>query len=707
MKKKYIFLLVLLSFIFIPQVVSAKQLRKISEWNTNVLSFDVEKDNNNNYYVTGNAFFDDYVLKKYDSNHNLLLSKKISDTELCKSVSLDSNNNIYLLCQKFTFFKDPTNNITREWSSNTLSHYHIIKLSNTGDILFDKDLEDSNNYGYYSGFKIYNNYLYIVGSTYILQNYIRTENTYNYYNYLAKKTLIKMNLSGTIVNKVYLGNVNKSVEVRYLNDTANIGAGGGGSIQVKDNTFIINNNKIYVYYSLNKELFLGVYNTSNLEEISKTEIGTNSSITDITPTSDGNLVVVGNIDVKDLNSSQTSLRRPMIMNYSPNISLLSNKIINGNGNFIALINKDNGYYGVVQLSEKNISEYDNDSTGYYLVRYDNNFNVESKVKLSSYAINLFDFNEKGISVLNNWDSIQYYSFEDDYSVNIVDSIDKGTLNLEEDRKYFSNEIVSFNVTLNEGYIVKDIIVKDSNENNIAVNDNSFIMPNSDVTITPIYEKVKSSINVEIVNETEDLTVEINDMTQVEYEEEVKFKVKPIKGYKVKSIRIIDENNNEVNFSETDKNNEYIFTMPAVDVTIIPVYEKITSSVSYEMNDHAKEITIEVNDVMAVVYEDKVKFTIDVEDGYEIDTIEIEDQEGNILDYKKTNNKNEYEFVMPYTDVIIKPTFRRVESNTKLKNPKTGSNILVLLVIMSLSIGIFIYKKKKNLVDSRSRTKFKI
>ena len=63
--------------------------------------------------------------------------------------------------------------------------------------------------------------------------------------------------------------------------------------------------------------------------------------------------------------------------------------------------------------------------------------------------------------------------------------------------------------------------------------------------------------------------------------------------------------------------------------------------------------------------------------------------------------------MPYTDVIIKPTFRRVESNTKLKNPKTGSNILVLLVIMSLSIGIFIYKKKKNLVDSRSRTKFKI
>ena len=49
------------------------------------------------------------------------------------------------------------------------------------------------------------------------------------------------------------------------------------------------------------------------------------------------------------------------------------------------------------------------------------------------------------------------------------------------------------------------------------------MPDSDVTIKPTYEKVKNSINVEIIKEIENINIKINDLTQVEYGEEVNYK----------------------------------------------------------------------------------------------------------------------------------------------------------------------------------------
>ena len=208
---------------------------------------------------------------------------------------------------------------------------------------------------------------------------------------------------------------------------------------------------------------------------------------------------------------------------------------------------------------------------------------------------------------------------------------------------------------------------------------------------------KHNISIETKNETEDLNIELNDMTQVEYEEKVNFKVTPIKGFKVNSIKIVDEENNEIDYQETDNKNEYTFVMPASDVTIIPSYVRVKNSVNVDNNKNTKEIIIEVNDVSAVVYEDKVKFTVTPEEGYEVDKIEIIDKEGNKIEYRKTSKDNEYEFTMPDTDVIITPSYRKIESinvpNT-LKNPNTGDKlyIIILLLIAGLGMGTVIYKK---------------
>ena len=96
---------------------------------------------------------------------------------------------------------------------------------------------------------------------------------------------------------------------------------------------------------------------------------------------------------------------------------------------------------------------------------------------------------------------------------------KGTVsNLDNttDIDYLSD--VTFTITPKKGYYVKKLDIKDSNHEtiNYEVNGNNytFQMPDSDVTIMPIYEKIKSSINIQVVAETEDLNIEINDLTKV-------------------------------------------------------------------------------------------------------------------------------------------------------------------------------------------------
>ena len=209
---------------------------------------------------------------------------------------------------------------------------------------------------------------------------------------------------------------------------------------------------------------------------------------------------------------------------------------------------------------------------------------------------------------------------------------------------------------------------------------------------------KYSINVEIKNETENISLNIVDLKQVEYNEEVKFNITPIKGFKVNSVIIVDVDGNEIEYNITDNN--YAFTMPAVDVTIIPSYERVSSSIIVNDNKNKKEFVIEVNDAKAVVYEDTVKFTITPEVGYEVDKIEITDKEGNQIKYRKISKDNEYEFVMPDTDVVITPTYRKLESinvpdTVKNPNTATGMYVVISIIVLVFSSSIyFIMKKRK-------------
>ena len=118
------------------------------------------------------------------------------------------------------------------------------------------------------------------------------------------------------------------------------------------------------------------------------------------------------------------------------------------------------------------------------------------------------------------------------------------------------------------------------------------------------------------------------------------------------------------------------------------------------SNETNEYSINVEDKNNIFEGDLVSIKFTPEGGFTVDNIEIKDGNNNIIEYRKTNKDNEFEFVMPDSDVTIKPSYRKIDLNNVpdiLENPNTGDKLLIilLLIITILGIGTLI-KKEKNL-----------
>ena len=303
------------------------------------------------------------------------------------------------------------------------------------------------------------------------------------------------------------------------------------------------------------------------------------------------------------------------------------------------------------------------------------FSINNSKARLTYPVGLISYQE--VNLLNNYNarksSSAYWT--------ISPREDNSNYNVNANGKYITQNNNSTSLGVRPSISLKSNIKYSSGSGNL---DDPYI-----VDYNTYY-----SINVEIINKTEELNIALDDISQVEQGKEVNFKITPIKGFKIKEIKILDDNNNEIMYSITNNKN-YTFIMPDSNVTIIPSYERVSNVINVEEVEGTKEISIEVNNVKAVVYEDTVKLTIVPEDGYEVESIEIIDKNNNKIKYRKTKNKYEYEFTMPDTDVTIKPIYRKIKFDT-LKNPNTGAKYfsIMLIITIGLSSGLMVYKKKR-------------
>ena len=580
MKKAFLLTIAFILIMSLTNCVKADQLQMDNEWSISNGVCDIERDADQNYYCIEY----DAKLKKYDKNHNMIFSKSYADYCSFLSITIDDNNNAYILARTDnTVFLDPENNINN--LRNTIINSHIIKLDSNGNIIFDCNLDSEKDFGDLSGIKVYNNYIYVIGNKYFFKDFNRTVGSGNYYNYEVRANMFKLDLEGNIISEINLGDKTKQVQLYYYNDFATSGSGISSNSIKKDTTIIFKDNKFYTYKSVDGEIFLGLYST-DLEKIEFEEWGINSKINDITEKYDGNYVAVGTIDSSLLNPNQPAKHCPCIIDYSSNGTIVSYKIIEGDGTLISIKNKDNGYYGIIYLGEENVKEYNNSSTGYYIVRYDLDFNVQSTYPMNFKVVNLYDLdeNERGIRVLNDQGSLFYFYTEFDYKANIINPENGGKVSLLEDREYYPNEEVALNVQEDEGYRLKEIQIVDKDGNQIELLDgNKFIMPESEVTITPIFKKLNNKIIVVSKDETEDVKFEIEDITEVEEGTLVKMYLTAVLGYEIENIEIVDEDETQIDYTETGTN-EYTFIMPDSDVTITPNYRAITTSENDEEKD---------------------------------------------------------------------------------------------------------------------------
>lgn len=119
-------------------------------------------------------------------------------------------------------------------------------------------------------------------------------------------------------------------------------------------------------------------------------------------------------------------------------------------------------------------------------------------------------------------------------------------------------------------------------------------------------------------------------------------------------------------------------------------DNIGSIKNIKMNDTAEEASI-------------VLFSVIPKKEYKLESINIIDEKGNRIEYKKTDKENEYEFIMPDKDVTITPIYKKIESINvpdTLKNPNTGTGISMIIITTLLlvsSITYIIFKRKKNYI----------
>lgn len=145
-------------------------------------------------------------------------------------------------------------------------------------------------------------------------------------------------------------------------------------------------------------------------------------------------------------------------------------------------------------------------------------------------------------------------------------------------KAMAGDTVSVEVAASKGYEFEKITVTDSKSHKITVTNNSFVMPEDEVTVSVSYRKTGYTINY--VN-TEGGTVSGVDMAREGSDIELEVNVNT--GYRLDSLTVTDAEGNPVALTENNT-----FMMPDSEVTVNAEFSILTFTVNWIANGEAVE-----------------------------------------------------------------------------------------------------------------------
>ena len=128
------------------------------------------------------------------------------------------------------------------------------------------------------------------------------------------------------------------------------------------------------------------------------------------------------------------------------------------------------------------TSYDNNYQYSLNISKDNEDDVDKQISLKDGQIEIYPIIEVDKAYLET------------YNIKINDSTN-GNVSTEKN-KYYEDDIVKININPNKGYQIDEIKVLDENNNEIAVSNDGFIMPKSNVTISVAFKAIKYKLITE-------------------------------------------------------------------------------------------------------------------------------------------------------------------------------------------------------------------
>lgn len=262
------------------------------------------------------------------------------------------------------------------------------------------------------------------------------------------------------------------------------------------------------------------------------------------------------------------------------------------------------------------------------------------------------------------------------------------------------ETVTITVTPNEGYKLGVVKVVDKNNKAVEVTENTFVMPNSAVTITTTYTETTTKVEIPvldteeepeevIVGVTEDVETESVLLESLDANTDLSEKIKN-KNVNV-SVEIssidTDEISNETK-TEIEKVAEKLTVAEYFDISVVVRDEEDSSEI-----DKISELTKEIE--LMILLPEKLKnsdkeinrkyYVIREHDGKATKMEAKLSEDGKYLTFK---SKQFSTYALAYEDVAIE----------KVDSPQTGDNVLNYVMISLISLFAFVgsglYLKKR-------------
>ena len=200
---------------------------------------------------------------------------------------------------------------------------------------------------------------------------------------------------------------------------------------------------------------------------------------------------------------------------------------------------------------------------------------DQKVTVDEY--NTFEMPGSDVTVTATFKEITQTAEE--YNIKVIPS-ENGTVTPDKE-KAKEGEVVKLTFDPAEGYEIDSIEVTDGSGEKIELNNATFRMPASDVTVTATFKKAEQTpVEYKItVNEPENGTV-TSDRKTAKKDEIVTLTAKPNEGYDLDKLTVKDKDGQEVNVGEGNT-----FIMPASDVTVTATFKKaaVIYTVKFETN----------------------------------------------------------------------------------------------------------------------------